>query len=400
MKATKKACRKVPGLENWLIRVAREHTCDPATRWEDVFDDLVAAGKLTINGLPTGRSGAFGLATEIFRKTGWNEGATSPLSYVSDGVAVVPIFKRPVISLAQGGFYYLYGSFDMPAGVLGRTVRAFKGLRGLLGSWEIYRSAIRARIGRDVPPREEPVPETLQQRLRRLPLTPEAFRYARALGVEIEGFSPFDRDVFRDRLPFWCRVSDDSSIRPAARTVSHEVRCLLNREIAEPRLAHLCKVLETLDFRVNSSCGLHLHFDQRGRTMAEVVAKARIVDKWLVQLQELLPPSRRENDFCKWGISTVNRYRAVNVTAFSRHRTLEIRCHSGTRDYSKILAWIRLCELLLVMRRRPKPASCIGTLEQLPLTEYDRAYWQARHRFLNPAQYNNPAAQNGEGESS
>lgn len=229
--------------------------------------------------------------------------------------------------------------------------------------------------------------EPLLKRLKKLSLDPASFRYSRAVGVEIEGFCSLDRDQMEDALPFWARAVSDGSIRPASGTHPHEVRALLPRDAMEPRLFALCRKLGAVNFRVNASCGLHVHFDMRGRSAEEVKTKARIAEAWLHALQELLPASRRGNEYCKWGISTADRYRAVNLRAFQSHNTLEIRCHSGTVDYSKILAWIRLCELVLALRRRPKSGSCVGVLEQLPLAEHDRSYWLARHRALNPQQY-------------
>jgi hypothetical protein len=228
---------------------------------------------------------------------------------------------------------------------------------------------------------------SLVQRLKKLSLDPASFRYSRAVGVEIEGFCSLTREQMEEALPFWSRAVSDSSIRPVSGTQPHEVRALLPRDAMEPRLFSLCRKLSDVNFRVNASCGLHVHFDMRGRSGDEVKAKARIAEAWLHALQELLPASRRGNDFCKWGISTTDRYRAVNLRAYQSHNTLEIRCHSGTIDYTKILAWIRLCELVLALRRRPKSGSCVGVLEQLPLAEHDRAYWLARHRALNPNQY-------------
>ena len=228
---------------------------------------------------------------------------------------------------------------------------------------------------------------SLVQRLKKLSLDPTSFRYSRAVGVEIEGFNSLTREQMEEALPFWSRAVSDGSIRPVSGTHAHEVRALLPRDAMEPRLFSLCRKLSDVNFRVNASCGLHVHFDMRGRSGEEVKAKARIAESWLHALQELLPASRRGNEYCKWGISTTDRYRAVNLRAYQSHNTLEIRCHSGTIDYTKILAWIRLCELVLALRRRPKSGSCVGVLEQLPLAEHDRSYWLARHRALNPQQY-------------
>jgi hypothetical protein len=233
-----------------------------------------------------------------------------------------------------------------------------------------------------------PVPETLTQRMAARPLNPDTFKYTRAVGMEFEGMASIGAPDLAARLPVWSRVAQDGSIRPVSGTVAHEVRALFPREMLEVRLHRLLTVLGSVGFRVNASCGLHVHFDMRGRSEAHVMDRARMVDKWLYALRELVPASRRDgNNYCKFGVSKTDRYRAVNVRAFESHSTLEIRLHSGTVDYTKVLAWLRLCELLLAMRRKPTAADCLGTLAQLPLAEHDVAYWRERHRTLNPGQY-------------
>jgi hypothetical protein len=159
---------------------------------------------------------------------------------------------------------------------------------------------------------------------------------------------------------------------------------------AEPRIFRLCERMQQLGLRVNRTCGLHIHLDARSvSSFDEVVRIGRIMDAWLYALRELLPASRRANDYCKFGIAATDRYRAVNVSSYGKHRTLEIRCHSATLDYTKVIAWLRLCELIRAMPKKPKAASCIATLEQLPLATHDLSYWRARHRELNPSLYSN-----------
>jgi hypothetical protein len=181
----------------------------------------------------------------------------------------------------------------------------------------------------------------------------------------------------------------DGSIRTASGQNGHEVRALLDRQTAEPRLHRLCKILSAAGLSVNRSTGLHVHLDARNiPTEAEAVRVARLMDAWIFALRELVPTSRRENSYCKFGVSTRDRYRAVNVMAWSNQRTIEIRLHSGTIDYTKTLAWIRLLETIRAVARKPKAAtSCLATLDQLPLTDYERAYWRGRHQQLNPSLY-------------
>jgi hypothetical protein len=229
-------------------------------------------------------------------------------------------------------------------------------------------------------------------------LTPEVFKYDRAIGVEFETFGPDDDRAISAALPIWAQRKSDGSIRPrSAGQAGHEIVALLVRREMEPRLFRLCQKMKDLGLEVNSSCGFHVHLDQRGETLATVKKRAAIIDKWLSALRELVPASRRENSYCLFGISLASRYHAVNLTSFSKYRTLEVRLHSGTCDYTKALAWIRLIEMLAALPKGPRAASgCIATLEQLPLAAHDLAYWRARHAQLNPHLYGSTNAAEAE----
>lgn len=225
---------------------------------------------------------------------------------------------------------------------------------------------------------------TAMQKLRNAPLTPETFRYERAVGIEIECLRPYGRDV---AIPLWVRSSGDSSIRTTSNTDAVEYKLLLKRSELEMRLNKFCSMIS--DHKVNTSCGLHVHLDCRGRATDDVRAVAKRMTAWLIALKEFVPESRRNNtDYCALSFSETNRYRAVNFDAFRKYKTLEIRLHSGTVDYTKIIAWVRLCELLFVLPTKPKAgAQGIAALSQLPLPEYERSYWLKRHAQLNPRQY-------------
>jgi hypothetical protein len=254
-------------------------------------------------------------------------------------------------------------------------------------------------------PLRKPFAERVYELLSSIPLAPgkqfsslwsrntscNLYDYQHAVGLEFESYGLIERKQLIQALPIWTRVASDGSIRPPGDAQGHEIRVLLDRAVAEPRLFSLCKRFAALGLRVNKSCGLHVHLDARSLSYAEVIARAKVMDKWLHALMELLPASRRDNTYCKWGVAPHDRYRAVNVQSWNAHRTIEIRCGSATLDYTKVLSWLRLVELIRAVSRGPKAGSCIATLEQLPLPAHDLAFWRARHRELNPAQYTTAA---------
>lgn len=240
--------------------------------------------------------------------------------------------------------------------------------------------------------RSKPQPSTsadkpFLQKLRELRLNPVAFKYDRAIGIEIETSCPCSQDEAAVRVPYYVRAGYDGSIRPKAGQHGVEFTMLLKRSQMEVRLDKALNAISAMGASVNKSCGLHVHFDMRGKSKADVLKIARKLSGWLKCLIELLPESRRENSYCALPFSATDRYRAVNVTAFEKYQTLEIRLHSATLDFTKILCWIRLIELLMAMKAAPRCEDTLSCLSSLPLGEHERCYWLNRHRQLNPASY-------------
>jgi hypothetical protein len=335
------------------------------------------------------------------------------------GIAVTDYINR-LIGTESGVSAYRVSTSDevvwVPQSLLRTYVPArFRRLRGLITNPElkialncpahIRRRRIETMQNAIPDPLAKPLSSRMYDLIYSVPLAPgrhssslwslrhtfDMYNYQHAVGLEFESYGLIERKQLIRALPLWTRVASDGSIRPPGDAQGHEIRVLLDRAVAEPRLFNLCKRFAALGLRVNKSCGLHVHLDARSLSYAEVIARAKVMDKWLHALMELLPASRRDNTYCKWGVSPHDRYRAVNVQSWNAHRTIEIRCGSATLDYTKVLSWLRIVELIRAMPRGPKAGSCIATLEQLPLPAHDLAFWRARHRELNPAQYTTAA---------
>lgn len=110
----------------------------------------------------------------------------------------------------------------------------------------------------------------------------------------------------------------------------------------------LRKVLGVLNAdgaRVNRTCGLHVHLDMRGYDHKK--AFNNLVSSQVI-LYKMVPSSRRTNSYCQRTTnknydtyrSTSNRYLGINPQAFRKYNTIEVRLHSGTTDFNKVVNFV------------------------------------------------------------
>jgi len=111
-----------------------------------------------------------------------------------------------------------------------------------------------------------------------------------------------------------------------------------------------CKAFSLMGARINSTCGLHVHLDMRHYSDLNMAYNR------LLSVQPILftmqPKSRQDNAYCKRIQNTLNefhkasnancRYYGINAKAFRRHKTIELRMHSGTVDARKIINFVEL----------------------------------------------------------
>ena len=222
--------------------------------------------------------------------------------------------------------------------------------------------------------------------LRPKDLTPRAGE--RWIAVEIEAVFPeaittkvLLKRFYEAKLWGVC-VKDDGSISPKGGQIGHEVVLCRPRMGCEVALHRLCLLLQQLGATVNTSCGLHVHFDMRGAADTAVEARATLLEKHMQHVILMLPPSRRNKTGaggCAPGLDWSDRYHRVNLNAFRKYDTLEIRVHSGTCDFTKIINWIQLLEVLMHWPLR-RAITFETWLSSLPLSDSARDYWKARAR--------------------
>lgn len=139
---------------------------------------------------------------------------------------------------------------------------------------------------------------------------------------------------------------------------------VLEGEAGLSEVRKVCAVLNSLDAKVNSSCGFHVHHDASGWGVQEF----RNLFKRFVKFEgalDMLQPSNRRADQNAYILSVANRarpelidscrsvrqlsdlfgnrrYFKLNLQSFFRSGTVEFRHHSGTTDADKIVNYIRL----------------------------------------------------------
>ncbi len=178
----------------------------------------------------------------------------------------------------------------------------------------------------------------------RIPLKPKQKQHH--VGIEIECYSKLvDDEVFalllRYELDKNVNITDDGSIDPPDGYCSYELR-ILGKEKELPKLfTKLGKFLKAGGFKVNKSCGLHVHLDMRNRQLDDCYDKLL---KFQAVMFGMVSPSRQDSDYCKWTYhgNEYDRFVAINKTAYSKHKTIEIRLHQGTTNVIKIKNWVNL----------------------------------------------------------
>jgi hypothetical protein len=199
------------------------------------------------------------------------------------------------------------------------------------------------------------------------------------VGVEIECISRATRRELGEQLCFaglhkYVQLKDDGSIRAQGDyNYTHEIAVCVPLSEFEGVIKRTCEIVRRSS-AVNTSCGLHVHVDMRELVSAEKLH--RIFSNFVScngVFSRLIPKSRRENKFCKRNRTknfdasrrSSSRYWFVNALSWSAHRTLEIRCHSGTIDSDKIINWVKF---LLAIKRHDGELKQVRSIKKLAST--------------------------------
>lgn len=158
----------------------------------------------------------------------------------------------------------------------------------------------------------------------------------------------------------------------------------------EDIVRHVCAAFKNRAY-VNNSCGTHVHFDMRNADEKTAKRYGKRLARCVPALRKILPKSRRDSKYCLTPINDFhgnneNRYSFINMQAYTKYQTIEIRGHSATLRADKILNWIAICDKIMTMRIRTKDAEIVNPLDLIKIYHLDEKlaeYVKGRYNYFN-----------------
>lgn len=212
------------------------------------------------------------------------------------------------------------------------------------------------------------------------------------LQVRSEGYN------HNDNQHYYKIVEDGSLTGENSQEVVSPILC---GEKGFDSLRKLCSALDSVNAKVNKSCGLHVHVGAAYITDEHYCRLVRNYQRLENVIDTFMAPSRRGNynsysrtlqgiDFSSCitkrdilAKMNFDRYYKVNARAYERHKTIEFRQHQGTTDYEKISNWVRFLAKLVEYSYKHEIVNCT-CIEDVPfLTDEEKQYFIRRRAALN-----------------
>lgn len=159
---------------------------------------------------------------------------------------------------------------------------------------------------------------------------------------------------------------------------------VLNDEAGLNELRDAMRAISNAGGHVDRRCGTHVHLDTSDLDGPAIARFVKLYVDHQEDIDDLMPRSRRGNYYARrvdvveldtivqaftamrstprgWGQE--RRYRSINVMAFPKHGTIEIRQHQGTLNFGKLRAWVMLLMAMVEVARLDRCAE-VETGEQ------------------------------------
>lgn len=214
-------------------------------------------------------------------------------------------------------------------------------------------------------------------------------------GIEMELIVGCSRETLEqafvlEKLDANIHVKGDGSIRGVnPGCTAQEVTVLVKESDLTDVMTRVCKVLKSYNAYVNSSCGGHVHVDCRKRNAATVYKN---LCASLPLLSKLVATDRLGNRYCQTTMHedfdaacTGDRYTAVNATAFSRYKTIEVRFGNASVNANDIIHW---CKLLAAIADQKNIKPVITSIHDLDTKDKSLINWtDERETLMRTKQY-------------
>ena len=241
------------------------------------------------------------------------------------------------------------------------------------------------------------------------------YSFRRKFGVEIEAYN-----CTRERLVHELR---EAGIEVNSEAYNHHLRSRWKQvtdsslngndtfELVSPilvgedgleELEKVCWVLDACNVKINGSCGLHVHMSAEDFSITTWQNLLLSYKHAEIEIDKFMPVSRRGNNnnfctsLCRFSDERIRsarnieelqnlfptRYMKVNLKAYSRHKTVEFRQHSGTISFTKMENWVRFLDRMIAFAS----VSALPTgvrLENFPFFgEKQKLYYKLRTKKL------------------
>jgi hypothetical protein len=171
------------------------------------------------------------------------------------------------------------------------------------------------------------------------------------------GIDARDEGYNHNTRPHWKVVTDGSLGTNYQNGATAEIVSPILNVTDFEQLRKVTNALKDAGARVNQTCGTHVHIGGFDLSADKVLRGAHYWNLVQHMTDELIAPSRRNSP--RWAkrlndgdmaliergqFSSLDRYRAFNVTPIDRIGTIEFRQHQGTLNASKLWAWADYCQ--------------------------------------------------------
>jgi hypothetical protein len=166
------------------------------------------------------------------------------------------------------------------------------------------------------------------------------------------------------------------------------------------------RAIRSVGGQVDTRCGMHIHLSVDGMSSDQRATVIETLYRHHDLMDRLVAPSRRNNHYChkphaaevaRWADAMRRsgtyghgeKYRTINVAAYPRYGTVEVRYHQGTLNGRKAGAWIRFLLAMFDTVANDEQTSiapglaALGSLADLGrLRQQDAAYLTQRAEAL------------------